>query len=190
MLPSLIVLYGLGAVAYGLLHYPSGERPDVGGILGDYTRDLGSLFRPKEPERRAVPKSPSLAPEAHGAAEPEGNPLSSLDRLRGDFHLSLALSQIYIPDSGRLPAASARMWDTLRPIHAKVLPEAIEELRRLRALRSTDKEAFERDRTAARTRLATARGTLLPYTQEEAPLDAAVKMLAVLEQVDAELAGL
>ncbi len=171
MSPSLIVLYGLGAVACGLLHYPSGERPDVGGILGDYIRDLGS-------------------PEAHGAAGPEGNPLSSLEGVRGDFHLSLALSQIYIPDSGRLPAASARMWDTLRPIYAKVLPGAIEELRRLRALRSTDKEAFERDRTAARTRLATARGTLLPHTQEAAPLDAAVKMLAVLEQVDAELARL
>jgi hypothetical protein len=177
-----ILLYALGAVAYALLHYPSDERPDVAGILGDYTRDLGSVFRRKEPAGPAVPGPASQGPER--SAPP------SLDDLRGDSHVSLALSRVVIPDSGRLPAAAAGMWDALRPLHARVLPEAIVELGRLRALRSTDKPAFERDRSAVRARLAAARETLLSYTQEQRPLDAAVKMLDVLEQLDAQLAAL
>lgn len=177
LIVTLIVLYGLGAVAYGLLHYPSGERPDVGGVLGDFTRDLGSVFKRKEPAN-PVPAAPD-----------SGGP-GSLDRLRGDAHLSLALSRIVIPNLDRLPAAAAEQWGPLQPIHETVLPEAITELGRLRALASTDKAAFERDRAAVRARLATARATLLPKTQEAPPMDAAVKLLGVLDEVDAKLAAL
>jgi hypothetical protein len=64
------------------------------------------------------------------------------------------------------------------------------ELGRLRTLKSTDKVAFERDRAAARARLATARGNLVPYTQGDAPFEAAVTMLQVLDAIDAKLADL
>lgn len=180
-----LLLYALGAVAYALLHYPPGERPDVGGILGDYTKALGSVFSRAEPERSVPPAAPSPGPEA-----PRPGGLASLDDLRGDTHLSLGLSQVLVPDSGRLPASAARMWDELRPIHAQVLPQGIEELGRLRVLKSSDKPAFERDRAALRARLASARATLHPHTQSEPRLDAAVKLLDVLEQLDAKLAGL
>lgn len=184
LLVTLIVLYGVGAVAYALLHYPAGERPGVGDVLGDFTRDLNAVFRSKEPARPVVPGPGSPAPTAAGA--PELDASTSLD----DARLSLSLSQVRIPDSGRLPASAAPMWDTLRPIHAEVLPEGIEALGRLRPLKSADKNAFERDRSAVRARLAAARGTLLPYTQEPAPLEAAVKLLDVLDRLDAFLAGL
>lgn len=174
---TLIVLYGLGAVAYGLLHYPSGERPDAGGVLGDFTRDLGSVFKRKEPAK------PAPAPTDSGG-------LDSIDRLRGDAHLSLALSRIVIPNIDRLPAAAAEQWAPLQTIHATVLPEAIAELGRLRGLAATDKAALERDRSAVRARLATARATLLPKTQEAPPMEAAVQLLRVLDEVDAKLSAL
>jgi len=190
LIVTLILLYGLGAVAYGLLHYPPGERPDVWGILSDFTGDLGGIFRRKEPARVVLPELDSTAPGALGQPLPGRSTASALDRLRGDHSLSLGLAQIQIPDSGRLPAAAAEMWDTLRPIHAEVLPEVIAELSRLRTLASTDKLAIERDRSTARARLATARKTLLPHTQEQPPYAAAAKLLEILERVDAELAAL
>jgi len=185
---TLIVLYGLGAAAYGLLHYPSGERPDVGGVLGDFTRDLGSVFQRKAPATPSV----SLVPYAESEEGKKGLPVSlpSLDRLRGDLHLSLGLALIEIPNLDRLPVAAVEQWAPLQPIHATVLPEAITELGRLRTLATTDKPAFERDRTAVRARLATARATLLPKTQGERPMEAAVKLLTILDGVDAKLAAL
>ncbi len=186
---TLIVLYGLGAVAYGLLHYPSGERPDVAGVLGDFTRDVGSVFR----RSGSTPPAPA-APASSGEPTIDSGPRVTLDGLRGDSHLSLTLALIEIPNVDRLPAASARLWGPLQSIHATVLPQAIDELRRLRGTASTDKSAdkpaFERDRAAVRARLATARTTLLPNTTGKAPMDAAVKMLDLLDQIDAKLAAL
>ncbi len=187
---TLIVLYGLGAAAYGLLHYPSGERPDVGGVLGDFSRDLGSVFRRKESANPAPAASNGPALGAEGQPVPGAGALPSLDSLRGDSHLSLGLALIQIPNLDRLPVAAVEQWAPLKPIHATVLPEAITELARLRTLAATDKPAFERDRTAVRARLATARATLVPKTQGEYPMEAAVKLLSVLDEVDSKLAGL
>jgi hypothetical protein len=184
---TLIVLYGLAAVAYGLLHYPPGERPDVGGVLSDFTNDVGSLFL----RRKSAPtaRSGSDAP-APGAPERLEN-VSGVSFDGGDARLTLPLAHIMVPTNlDRLPVASAEMWGTLKPIHEKVLPEAATELGRLRVLKSTDKEAFERDREAARARLAKARQDLAPYAQGQPPFEAAVTMLGVLEAIDAKLAAL
>lgn len=187
LLVTLITLYGLGAVAYGLLHYAPGERPDVGGILGDYTRDLGALFCRSSSEPARPPSSLAPTPDTPGQPPPERDGLAEL---ADDLSLSLALSRVHVPDSARLSAAAAEQWDTLRPIHAQLLPESLAELARLRALASTDKVAFGRDRAAARARLAAARATLLPPTQAQPPMDAAVKLLEILDRLDAALAGI
>lgn len=187
LLLTAILLLGLGAVAYGLLRYPSGARPGAGQVLSDYASDLGGIFR----ERPAGTPEPAAPPTARTGAEVAVQPgIPPLESFRGDGALSLALAQVVIPDSGRLPASMARTWDDLRTIHASVLPESIAELGRLRTLSRTDKPAFERDRAAVRTRLATARAALAPYTQEQPPHESAVKLLAVLERLDALLAGL
>jgi hypothetical protein len=182
LLLGLVVLYGLGAIAYGLFHYSSEDRPDVGTILADFHRDIGDLFRSK----------PSSNPSP-AARRPEGP--SSLDRLRVDagldLDLSLALSEVVVPGtSAHLQARAAETWDALRPIHAEVLPRAIDDLAGLRSLKRSDPKAFERERDAARARLLPARATLKKYAEAEDAPGGAVTLLEVLEKVDARLAGL
>ena len=143
---------------------------------------MGSVFR------RSESKPP--APAASGEPTLDSGPLVTLDGLRGDSHLSLSLALIEIPNVERMPVASARLWAPLRSIHTTVLPEAIDELRRLRGAAATDKVAFERDRAVVRARLATARTTLLPNTRGKAPMDAAVKLMGLLDEIDAKLAAL
>jgi hypothetical protein len=179
----LVVLYGLGAVAYGLLHYPSGDRPGVGTILGDFHRDVLGIFRRKS------------SAEGPPAPAPTNRPTSSLDRARGDLtadlDLSLALSQIVVPEtSAHLQAKAAEVWDAIRPIHATTLPKAIDDLARLRDLKRSGGADFEREREAARARLVPARETLRNYAEGEDAIPGAAAMLDVLEKVDARLAGL
>ena len=187
LLVTLAVLYALGALAFGLLHYPPGERPDVPTIVGDYTSNLCAVFRRKPSQARA-PDAATPDPSADSSS-------SSLDRLRGDvgldLGLSLALSQIIVPEtSAHLPAGAAATWDALRPIYAKTLPDGIDDLARLRRLKGTDRVAFERERDAARARLVPARATLLPHAEGPDAVGSAVKMLDVLDRLDARLAAL
>ena len=58
--------------------------------------------------------------------------------------------------------------------------------KRKRAKRARHRPAVRR----VGARLATARTTLLPNTTGKAPMDAAVKMLDLLDQIDAKLAAL
>lgn len=184
LLVTLIVFYGLGGVAYGLLRYPAAERPEVGQILSDYTRDLSAVFRRKEPEAPPAPK-PAVPPKGESATH------TSLDELTGDLTLTMPLAQIIVPGSlDRLPRESAERWGALKPIIETVLPEAESDISRLRALKKSDKPAFDTERAATRAKLATARTTLERFTKEDPPFETAVTVLGVLEAIDAKIAGL
>lgn len=185
---TLVVLYALGAVAYGFLRYPSDQRPEVKTILADYTNDLGSIFVRREPAAPAPTPNTTPSTPAPGPTERPG---PSLDDLRGDLGLTLPLAHVIVPGSlDRLPAESAQRWAVLKPIHETVLPEAAAALPRLRGLRGSDKPAFDREREATRARLAKARADLEPFAHEEPAFEAAVTMLQVLEAIDARLAAL
>jgi hypothetical protein len=189
LLVTLVVLYGLGAVAYGFFRYPAAERPEVKTILADYTSDLAAVFVRREPNEPAP--APPPAPESPPAPRESLGTPGAMDDLRGDLALTLPLAQVVVPGSlDRLPAASAARWAVLKPLHETVLPEAAAQLPRLRGLRGSDPAAFEREREATRARLTKARADLEPMTREEPPFEAAVTLLQVLEAIDAKLAAL
>src|SRR5690349_21264574 len=93
LLLMLVLVYGLCALAFGLLLYPTGERPDVGTILGDFNADVGALFRPKA--------APAPGPGAGTPSSAAGDASTNLDRLRGDvgadLDLSMDLGRILVP---------------------------------------------------------------------------------------------
>ena len=145
--------------------------------MKEFTADLVAVFRRREP------------------AAPTVTPVPDLGRLHGgvalDLDLTLELSRVVVPGtSAHLQAGAAELWDALRPIHGKVLPEGIDELGRLRALKSSDAAAFDRDRAAARARLLAPRATLVRYAEASSPSEPAAKLLQVLDSLDARLAGL